>query len=339
MKGELRKDPATGKWVLVRRPGALPWDGSVDACPFCPGNERLTPGEIAAYRPADSATNGPGWQVRVIPEGDPYFMIEEELVREGVGMFDRISNRGASEIVIEDPRHETTLPTMDEDQLIRVLSMYRDRIQDLKRDSKIRNVVVTRRHGKTGARIRHPYSRILATPIVFDDIRAELTQAREYFGYKRRCVYCDVVREEMASADRVVRTTGEFVAFVPYAARAPYELRVIPRRHACAFEDLSSEQAADLARLLRGLMAVVSKALGDPPYEMMLHTAPNLQVKVLQGEWDTVARDYHWHLEITPGPDRRTGVAGIAVNEIFPEEAARFLREGGASTNQHAPAN
>jgi UDPglucose--hexose-1-phosphate uridylyltransferase len=339
MKGELRKDPATGKWVLVRRPGARPWDGSVEACPFCPGNERLTPGEIAAYRPAGSAANGPGWQVRVIPEGDPYFMIEEELVREGVGMFDRTSNRGASEILIEDPRHETTLPTMDEDQLIRVLSMYRDRIQDLKRDSKIRNVVVTRRHGKIGARIHHPYSRILATPIIFDDIRAELTQAREYFGYKRRCVYCDVVREEVASADRVVRTTGEFVAFVPYAARAPYELRVIPRRHACAFEDLSSEQAADLARLLRGLMAVVSKALGDPPYEMMLHTAPNLQVKVLQGEWDTVARDYHWHLEITPGPDRRTGVAGIAVNETFPEEAARFLREGGASTNQHAPAN
>jgi len=339
MKGELRKDPATGKWVLVRRPGARPWDGSVDACPFCPGNERLTPGEIAAYRPAGSAANGPGWQVRVIPEGDPYFMIEEELVREGVGMFDRISNRGASEIVIEDPRHEATLPTMDEDQLVRVLSMYRDRIQDLKRDSKIRNVVVTRRHGKTGARIRHPYSRILATPIIFDDIRAELTQAREYFGYKRRCVYCDVVREEVASADRVVRTTGEFVAFVPYAARAPYELRVIPRRHACAFEDLSSEQAADLARLLRGLMAVVSKALGDPPYEMMLHTSPNLQVKVLQGEWGTVARDYHWHLEIMPGPDRRTGVAGIAVNETFPEEAARFLREGGASTNQPTPAS
>ncbi len=331
MKGELRKDPATGKWVLVRRAGTRSWDD--DPCPFCPGSERLTPAEISAYRPAGSRANEPGWQVRVIPEGDPYFMIEEELVREGVGMFDRISDRGASEILIEDPRHDATLPSMDEDQLIRVLWMYRDRILDLKRDSKIRNVVVTRRHGKAGAKIRHPHSRILATPIIFDDIRAELTQAREYYGYKRRCVYCDVVREELASGDRIVRTTGEFVAFVPYAARAPYELRVIPRRHACAFEDLSSEQAADLARLLRGLMAVVTKALGDPPYEMMLHTAPNLQVKVLQGEWDTVARDYHWHIEITPG-DRRTGVAGIAVNETFPEEAARFLREGGASTNQ-----
>jgi UDPglucose--hexose-1-phosphate uridylyltransferase len=330
MKGELRKDPATGKWVLVRRRASQPWDGDGNVCPFCPGNEGLTSREIAAYRPPGSAPDAPGWQVRVVPEGDPYFNIEEDLVREGVGMFDRISTRGASEIVVEDPGHDVTLVAMDDDQLVRVLWMYRDRIQDLKRDSKIRNVVVTRRHGKPGAKIRHPYSRILATPIIFDDIRAELTQAREYYGYKRRCVYCDTVREELASGDRVVRTTSQFVAFVPYAARVPFELRVIPRKHACAYEDLSTEQAADLARLLRDLLGSLAKVLGDPPYELVLHTAPNLQVKVLQGEWDTVARDYHWHLELTPGEQRKAPVAGIAVNETFPEEAARQLREDGA---------
>lgn len=332
MTGELRKDPATGKWVLVREPGDRPADRTGEVCPFCPGSEALTPREITAYRPAGTAPDGPGWQVRVIPEGDPYFRIEEELVREGVGMYDRISTRGASEIVVEHPGHDLTLAGMDEDQLVRVLWMYRDRIQDLKRDSKIRNVVVTRRHGKPGARIRHPYSRILATPIIFDDIRAELTQAREYFAYKRRCVWCDMVREELASGDRIVRTTAEFVAFVPYAARVPCELRVVPRRHGCAYEELSAAQAADLARLLRALVTAVAKALGDPPYEMVLHTAPNLQVKVVQGEWDTVARDYHWHLEITPGQERKGTVAGIAVNETLPESAARLLREAGAGS-------
>jgi UDPglucose--hexose-1-phosphate uridylyltransferase len=90
-------------------------------------------------------------------------------------------------------------------------------------------------------------------------------------------------------------------------------------------------QAADLARLLRGLGGTLDKVLGDPPWEMVLHTAPNLQVKVLQGEWDTLARDYHWHLEVSPGHERKTAVAGIAVNEHFPEVAAARLREGGAS--------
>jgi UDPglucose--hexose-1-phosphate uridylyltransferase len=333
MSDELRKDPVTGRWVLVRRRGDL---GARDAsvCPFCPGNEAMTPGEIVAYRIPESRPNEAGWQVRVFPEGDPYFKIEEELVREGVGMFDRVSTRGASEIVVEDPNHESTLANMDEAQLIRVLWMYRDRIQDLKRDSKIRNIVVTRRHGKPGARIRHPYSRILAAPIVFDDIRAELVQAREYYTYKRRCVYCDTIREEMASGQRVVRVTPHFVAFVPYAARAPFELRVLPRRHAYSFEDITADQVPDLARLMLDLFGVVAKALGDPPYEMVLHTAPNLQVKMLQGEWDTVARDYHWHLDIVPGAPGRSFVAGIAVNETFPEVAAQLLREGGASANQ-----
>lgn len=329
MSGELRKDPATGRWVLVRRSGRQETDasGNGGACPFCPGNERLTPPEIVAYRPPNSRRDEPGWQVRVVPERDPYFKIEEELVREGVGMFDRVSPRGASEIVVEDPGHEVALAAMDEAQVVRLLWMYRDRIQDLKRDSKIRSIIVTRRYRKEGARIRHPYSRILATPIVFDDLRVELQQAREYYEYKRRCVYCDVIREELGRGERVVRTSQHFVALVPYAARVPFELRILPRRHACVYEEITADQVPDLARMMLAVFGVLAKTLGDPGYEMVLHTAPNLQVRMLQGEWDTVARDYHWHLEILPAPERRTAVGGIAVTETFPEEAARLLRE------------
>ena len=86
----------------------------------------------------------------------------------------------------------------------------------------------------------------------------------------------------------------------------------------------------DLARLLRGLGGVLVHGLGDPPFELVLHTAPNLQLKIVQGEWDTVARDFHWHLELTPYPEGRTSVGGIAVNAMLPEEAARVLRESGA---------
>jgi UDPglucose--hexose-1-phosphate uridylyltransferase len=332
MPGELRKDATTGNWVLVRRRDGRAWANEPEdgPCPFCPGNERLTPPEIAAYRPLGSPANSADWQVRVIPERDPYFAIERELIREGVGMFDRVSPRGASEIVVEDRRHEATLVDADEGQLARVLWMYRDRIQDLKRDPKIRDVVVTRREGKAGARIRHPYSRILATPIVFDEIRNELTHAREYFAYKHRCVYCDTIREEMAGGERVVATTPHFVAFVPYAARLSYELRVLPRRHSCLYEEISESEVADLAGLLRGLGNVLAKGLAEASHELVLHTAPNLQLKIVQGEWDTVARDFHWHLELVPHPERRTLVGGIAVNDVLPEEAARLLREAAA---------
>ena len=198
------------------------------ACPFCPGNEHLTPPEIAAYRPPPEGAPKAGWEVRVIPERDPYFVIEEDLVREGIGMFDRISARGASEIVVESPDHDMTLQDADEVQLERILWMYRDRVKDLKRDLKIRNVVVTRRYGKPGSVIRHPYS---PDPGGADRLRRPPHRAhpgREYYAYKRRCVFCDMIREETASGDRLIQMTPHFAAFVPYAARVPFELRVLP---------------------------------------------------------------------------------------------------------------
>ncbi len=330
MRGELRKDPATGKWVLVRPRMRNHGDSDHSACPFCPGNEHLTPPEIAAYRPPAEGSQRVGWEVRVIPERDPYFVIEEEMVREGIGMFDRISTRGASEIVVESPDHGMTLQSADEVQIERVLWMYRDRVKDLKRDLKIRNVVVTRRQGKPGSRIRHPYSRILAAPIIFDDLRTELTQAREYYAYKRRCVFCDTIREEAATGERLIQMTPHFATFVPYAARVPFELRILPRRHASAFEAIAPDEVADLARLLKSLCGLLTKGIGDPSYEITLHTAPNLAVKIVQGEWDTIERDYHWHLEILVEPEHAAGVSGIAVTDMLPEEAARILREEGS---------
>ena len=273
--------------MLVRpRGGAEPAGAE---CPFCPGNEASTPPEIAAYRKEGSAPNSPGWQVRVIPEADPYFRVEWDLVREGVGMYDKITPRGASELIIESPSHEDTPAGMGPDQLERVLWMYRDRLEDLKRDPKIRDILITRRYGKPGSRISHPYSRVTAIPVIFDDLRRELRESREYYQYKRRCLFCDILRQEQADDDRVVRLTPFFLVVVPYG--------------------------------------VLAARLGNPSFELTLHTAPNLGAKILQDEWATIADDYHWHLEIVVQPERATRVGGIAVNEVPPEEAAHRLRE------------
>ena len=123
---DLRKDPTRGRWVLVR-PG--PKRPAASVCPFCPGNESHTPHEIFAYRKEGSAPNGPGWSVRVIPEADPYFSIEQELVREGVGLYDRISPRGATELIVESPSHDDTAATLGDGQWEQVLWMYGERIR------------------------------------------------------------------------------------------------------------------------------------------------------------------------------------------------------------------
>src|SRR5574341_841497 len=224
---ELRKDPTRGHWVLIR-PKAKP--SLQGECPYCPGAEHLTGPEIAAYRKEGSAPNGPGWSVRVVPEPDAYFRIEWELVREGVGMFDMITPRGASELILESPRHDDTLATMEIEALEAVLWMYRDRLVDLKRDNQIRDILVSRRHKKSGVPQHHPYSRVSAIPIVFDETRRELREAREYYQYKRRCLYCDMLRQEIVAEERVARLTPHFVVLVPYAARTPLETWILPRQ-------------------------------------------------------------------------------------------------------------
>jgi UDPglucose--hexose-1-phosphate uridylyltransferase len=322
---ELRKDPSRGQWVLIRPKAETSLDGP---CPYCPGAEGLSGGEIAAYRKEGSPANAPDWTVRVVPESNAYFRIEWELVREGVGMFDTITPRGASELIIESPHHDDTPATMALSQMEAVLWMYRDRLLDLKRDNQIRDILISRRHRKPGVPAHHPYSRVTAIPIVFDETRHELREARGYYQYKRRCLYCDMLRQEIAAEERIVRLTPRFAVLVPYAARGPLELWIVPRHHACSYEDsLIPDSAGDLARLLTGGFSAMARAFGDPGYEMALHTAPNLRSRILQGDWATIRDDYHWHIEILAQPERVNRLGGIFINETAPEATAADLRE------------
>ena len=322
---ELRKDPTRGHWVLIRPKAKPPRQAD---CAYCPGAEHLTEPEIAAYRPEGSTPNGPGWTVRVVPEPDGYFRIEWELVREGVGMFDMINPRGASELVVESPRHDDTLATMEPGVIEAVLWMYRDRLVDLKRDGQIRDILVSRHHKKPGVASHHPYSRVTAIPIVFDETRRELREAREYYQYKRRCLYCDILRQEIGAEERIARLTPSFVALVPYAPRGALETWILPRRHACSFEEwLTAETAVDLARLLSDYFRILTHRFGDPGYELALHTAPNLRARIMQGEWTTIRDDYHWHFELVGQPERANRIGGILITETPPEQVAAELRE------------
>jgi UDPglucose--hexose-1-phosphate uridylyltransferase len=243
-------------------------------------------------------------------------------------MFDVITPRGASELVIESPRHHDTLATMEPGDLASVLWMYRDRIVDLKRDGQIRDILVSRHHRKPGVMPHHPYSRVSAIPIVFDATRRELREAREYYDYKRRCLYCDILRQELASEERIVRLSPFFAAVVPYAARTPLETWILPRKHACSFEDtLSPDLVADLASLLSGLFRALAVGCGDPSYELVLHNVPNLRSRVMKSDWATIQDDYHWHFEVLTHLDRINRVGGIYVNEWPPETAAAALRD------------
>jgi UDPglucose--hexose-1-phosphate uridylyltransferase len=327
---ELRKDPVTGRWVIIstearKRPGdfrlsaPVPPDGAF--CPFCEGHEGYTPRELLAYRHG-GGPNSPGWDVRVVPNRLPALQVEGTLDRKGEGLFDKMNGIGAHEVIIETPDHTQTLATLPATAIERVLWAFRERVLDLKQDRRFRCILIFKNHGgQAGAALEHPYSQLIALPIVPRQVRDEVEGARQHHAQRERCVFCDIVRQEQESRVRIISEGADFVALSPYAPRFAFETWIVPKRHGPAFEDAPRHEYESLARMLKETLQRINRTLLSPPFNLIIHSAPFE---------DGLSEVYHWHVEIMPTLTRVAGFewgSGFYINPTSPEEAAQVLRD------------
>ena len=328
---ELRKDPITGRWVIIateraKRPSDFVRDKvqirGAGFCPFCNGNEAKTPPEIIAYRSDGSARNGPGWSLRVVPNKFPALGIEGSLNRQGEGLYDKMSGIGAHEVIIETPDHAKTLAMLTPRQIEDVLWAYRDRILDLKKDRRFKYIMIFKNHGEAaGASLEHTHSQLIALPVVPKRVLEETDGSREYFHFKERCIFCDIIRQESESGIRVIADTPAFIAIAPFAPRFPFEIWIIPRVHQSAFEDSQKQEFEQLAVMMKDMLMRLDKVLDFPAYNYIIHTSP-----IPESPND----HYHWHVEIMPKLTKIAGFewgTGFHINPTPPEESAKFLRE------------
>jgi UDPglucose--hexose-1-phosphate uridylyltransferase len=236
-------------------------------------------------------------------------------------MYDRMNGIGAHEVIIETPDHDRQLATMTEPEVERILGAYRDRIVDLKQDHRFRYILVFKNHGAAaGATLEHAHSQLIALPIVPDFVREEIDGARQHFAEKERCVFCDILRQELVDGRRVIQENADMVAIAPYAPRLPFETWLLPRRHGSRFEDAARHEIQSLARLLKAVLGRFNRALESPPYNLIVHTAP------LSEE---TSEFFHWHVELMPKLTKVAGFewgTGFYINPTPPEEAAHVLR-------------
>ena len=281
----------------------------------------MTPHEVLAYRQNGSAPNTPGWELRVVPNKFPALLVEGTLDREPDGMFDKMNGIGAHEVIIETPHHDRSLAVMSEPEIERVLWAYRERILDLKRDGRLRYILVFKNHGAAaGATLEHTHSQLIALPIVPDFLRQELDGARRHFEVKERCVFCDVVHEDLLDGRRIIQENADIVALAPYAPRFAFETWLLPRRHGARFEEAPRHEYESLARMLKSVLQRMDRALETPSYNLIVHTSPFSEET---GDF------YHWHVEIMPKLTRVAGFewgTGFYLNPTSPEEAAQALR-------------
>jgi len=338
---ELRHDPVTRRWVIIsaersRKPTEFVQPErhptSPQACPFCPGNERATPPEIRALRPPGSDPDTPGWQARVFANKYPALSIEGEPDRRAVGIYDRQRGIGAHEVIVESPQHEGHLADMDTVHVERVLGLYQERLADLYRDLRFKYALIFKNHGLTaGAMLPHPHGQIIATPVTPRSIAAELESARAHYYNKTRCLFCDILNQELEDGTRVVSADEHYAVLTPYASRFPFECHIFPRRHNHSFAEEPAASIAALARTLKDLLARLKGVLRDPPFNYVIHTAPNTAAEKRRRDyWGTLEVDYHWHLELLPRLTQIAGFewgSGLFINPTSPEDAAAFLRD------------
>ena len=293
---ELRKDPITRSWVITGDdvPDLGPRPGS--ACPFCTDSSAQVISTVPGIE-------GALWSARAVVHPHPLYRIEGEPSRRGDGLYDRMRSVGAHEVLLENSKHDRNLWNASDAEIERFLMLVAQRIQDLKRDQRFKYISVFKNYGSNaGQEFDHPNSQITATTFVPRRVLYELRAGRDYYDQKERCVFCDILSQEVRQNLRILETRGDYIALCPYAPRVPYETWIIPRTHDAAFERSGLSRAGvllDLAALLRRTLQRIRTITEE--FHLVLHTSPNsLHRSESLGYWKTLDEDYHWHIEILP---------------------------------------
>lgn len=331
---ELRQDPSTKEWVIIATDRAKRPDqfreaedakaaaaDSASSCPFCPGNEHLTPNEVLALR-NPGGSKGQDWRIRVVPNKFAALQpTENGLGRAASGLFNIAAGFGYHEVIIESPRHLYSLALMSDQEMLELLQTYQQRYAALRQDPRVKHILIFRNHGRrAGTSLQHPHSQLVATRIIPLHIRQKYEVAIRHFDDTGHCLYCDIVTAERRAGQRVVLESQDYIVVHPFASQVPFETWIFPKFHSPCFARTGSEQIGELASVLRRTLRGLHDGLGNPDFNLMLHTAP---------VEDEEKPYFLWHIEIRPRLTTQAGFelgTGIYINTAVPEQTAAFMR-------------
>ena len=324
---EIRLNPITREWVIIaKEKGKKPEDFIIvkenrkppeflKTCPFCPGNETVTPKET--FKICDEK----GWKIRVVPNKFAVLSGEGEKIRTGTEIHKNVNGVGTHEVIVETPVHNLTTATMPLEQLKEVMQTYRDRFLEVYSDQRVEHVIVFKNSGPaSGTTIEHPHSQVVGIPVTPLHIRSRIENAMRFFDDTGGCLMCRIIKDELREGTRIVMDTKHFTAFVPYAALSPFHTWIFPKKHSGFFADMQSEEIWDLASSLKSIMARVYHGLNNPDFNYV----------VMSGNPSDVNSGFiHWYLSIVPRMAMASGFelgSGMYINPLIPERAAEYLR-------------
>jgi len=317
---QLRKDPIVGRWTIIateraRRPAAFvdPQSSQTDPkqCPYC---------QEASFKGIYESHG-----VKVINSSSPILDDIKPFEHRGHGLYDVCYSYGSHEIVVETPDHIANMADLSQEEIKAVFQTYALRMQIHRKNPFIEYVLAYKNYGvAAGSRnIGHARSQIMAVPVLPMRVTDKTNGARNYFDTHERCLFCDIVNQELKIKERVVVQNDHFVVITPFASRFPFETWILPKHHHCDFADGINGYEDSLAAIMKDILLRFKIGLNDPAYNYMIQTSP---VKKSSSFKD----DYHWHIEVMPRLTRVAGFergTGFYICPIPPEMTASFLRE------------
>ena len=317
---QLRKDPIVGRWTIIateraRRPAAFvdPQSTNTDQklCSYC--QDIHSPGIYELHG------------VNVFNSSTPILDNSKPFERRGHGLYDVCHSYGSHEIVVETPSHLANMADLSLDAIKAVFQTYASRMQTHRKNPFIEYVLAYKNYGvAAGSRnIGHARSQIMAVPVLPMRVKDKISGAQKHFEYHERCLFCDMISQELKHKERVVVENEHFVVITPFASRFPFETWILPKKHHCDFADGIEGFEDSLAAIMKDILLRFKIGLNDPAYNYMIQNSP---VK----DMASFKENYHWHIEVMPRLTRVAGFergTGFYICPIPPEMTAAFLRE------------
>ena len=322
---EWRFDALTGRKVLIAPARADRPIRPRDQCPFCEGFECETPAEVLAVRAPGTSQDGPGWQIRVVPNryaavrmpniGTNLPPVLPALTRCLEG---REPGVGVAEVIVECPHHEANFAKLAPQLVRAAVHAWRERLRHWRDDGRLAFAQVFKNEGPSaGASIDHCHSQLIGVAAVPPGVTRELDAFRKAAALAGRCPTCEVVDAGRRS-ERFVAESAEFIAACPFAPRFAGETWIIPKRCAPALEAVGDDEATAFADILLDVLARIGRVFKGPDYNVVIKGPPFRHVG-----------PYHWRAEVLPRTSPSAGWewgTGALINTLLPERAAELLR-------------
>ena len=323
---EVRLNLISREWVIIAKERAKRPDEFIkktskpvlpeheQGCPFCFGNEGLTPPET--HRFPDKGD----WLIRVFPNKFYALAHYGVMTKDYRGMKRCVSGVGQHEVLVETPKHNAILCNLDLSHIKIILDSFKIILMQSYENPIIKHLIIFKNYGEeAGTSLIHPHSQIIGTPIIPMQIRDRLNAYLHFYEDAGKCLFCKTLEDEIKDKERIIVSTKHFVAFIPYAALSPFHIWIFPKKHCATFAEIKENELKDLALILKKILTKIHLGLNDPSYNMVLRT---LQPK------DHCLEYFHWYISVIPRVSKAAGFelgSGMFINTTLPEDSAQFL--------------